>query len=483
MVVSLTLVRLYFSCLRRIPIGYWDIVESPPYAFGGAEYVDLAIKWAAAQGITVSIDLHGAPGSQNGADHSGQSGAVNWHKNPENIKLTVKVLGMISERWGKPPAVWGIEMLNEPGKHGTDVIPHDIFTRFYRDGYAAIQQHSPTVHIVMNSFVGPHEWISSVLPEPQYRNVVLDLHFYTAWSGFTQEQQFYSQAEAWGRELRTLTPYYPVVVGEMSLATGGGFQNYSSEKRQLFADLSMKSFVENAYGFVFWSYKLRGKTEDWAFKDAFNYVKDYYLPASVEYCGCNSCTQAVWDKIVTDSAGSFSCGSRITWLRIQGSSEAAACQKVASEFPAVCLCDSLSCTAGPPTPTPPTPTSYCGSNACTQAVWDKIVTDSAGSFSCGSRITWLQDNQCHSEASACDIIASEFPAECLCGSSSMSTVKPTTDQPTTDEPATNEPTTSTPTTTKPTTPKPSFRPTTRKPWFRPTTRKPTSKPTTRKPVV
>ena len=399
MVVSLTLVRLYFSCLRRIPIGYWDIVESPPYAFGGAEYVDLAIKWAAAQGITVSIDLHGAPGSQNGADHSGQSGAVNWHKNPENIKLTVKVLGMISERWGKNPAVWGIEMLNEPGKHGTDVIPHDILTRFYRDGYAAIQQHSPTVHIVMNSFVGPHEWISSVLPEPQYRNVVLDLHFYTAWSGFTQEQQFYSQAEAWGRELRTLTPYYPVVVGEMSLATGGGFQNYSSEKRQLFADLSMKSFVENAYGFVFWSYKLRGKTEDWAFKDAFNYVKDYYLPASVEYCGCNSCTQAVWDK---------------------------------------------------------------------------IVTDSAGSFSCGSRITWLQDNQCHSEASACDIIASEFPAECLCGSSSMSTVKPTTDQPTTDEPATNEPTTSTPTTTKPTTPKPSFRP---------TTRKPPSKPTTRKPVV
>jgi len=382
-------------------------------------------------------------------------------------------------------------MLNEPGKWGNP-IPRDILTQFYRDGYAAIRQHSPTVHIVMNSFVGPHEWIKDVLPEPQYRNVVLDLHFYTVWSGFTQEQQYYSQAEAWGRELRTLTPYYPVVVGEMSLATGGGFQNYSSEKRQLFADLSMKSFVENAYGFVFWSYKLRGETEDWAFKDAFNYVKDYYLPASVEYCGCNSCTQAVWDKIVTDSAGSFSCGSRITWLRIQGSSEAAACHKVASEFPAVCLCDSLSCTAGPPTPTPPTPTSYCGSNACTQAVWDKIVTDSAGSFSCGSRITWLQDNQCHSEATACDIIASEFPAECPCGSSSMSTVEPTTDQPTTDEPATNEPTTSTPTTTKPTTPKPSFRPTTRKPSFRPTTRKPsfrpttrkpTSKPTTRKPVV
>jgi glucan 1,3-beta-glucosidase len=205
----------------------------------------------------VSIDLHGAPGSQNGADHSGQAGQINWDKNPENIKLTVKVLGMISERWGKNPAVWGIEMLNEPGSYVPWYpINHEILTRFYRDGYAAIRQHSPTVHVVMNSFVVPHEWIWSVLPEPQYRNVVLDLHFYTPWSGYTQEQQYYNAAADWGKTIRALTPYYPVVVGEWSLATGRGFP---PENTQLFADASMKSFVENAYGFVFWSYKLRGK--------------------------------------------------------------------------------------------------------------------------------------------------------------------------------------------------------------------------------
>ena len=135
-------------------------MESPPYAFGGAEYIDMAIKWAAARGMTVSIDLHGAPGSQNGKDHSGQRGVTNWHLNSENIKLTVKVLGMISERWGKNPAVWGIEMLNEPGSN----ITHEILTQYYRDGYAAIQQHSPTVHVVMNSLHGPHEWIKTCFP-------------------------------------------------------------------------------------------------------------------------------------------------------------------------------------------------------------------------------------------------------------------------------------------------------------------------------
>ncbi len=315
-------------------------MESPPYAFGGAEYIDMAIKWAAARGITVSIDLHGAPGSQNGEQHSGQGGVYNWHLNPENIKLTVKVLGMISERWGENPAVWGIEMLNEPGKWGNP-IPRDILTQFYRDGYAAIRQHSPTVHIVMNSFVGPHEWIKDVLPEPQYRNVVLDLHLYAAFS----DGHYNDMADNWGKEIRALTPYYPVIVGEMSLGVNfANFGNLSPQDRQIFADKSMTSFVENAYGFMFWSYKLRGKNEAWAFKDAFNYVKDYYLPDSpppptpTSYCGCNSCTQTVWDRVVTGAGGSHSCGSRITWLLDNEClSEATACEKVASEFPAECL--------------------------------------------------------------------------------------------------------------------------------------------------
>jgi glucan 1,3-beta-glucosidase len=318
----------------------------------------LAIKWAAANGITVSIDSHGAPGSQNGANHSGQEGKINWDKNPENIKLTVKVLGMISESWGKNPTVWGIKMLNEPGSYGAEgPIDRELLTGFYHDGYAAIRQHLPTVHVVMNSFVTPNKWIWSVLPKPQYRNVVLNLHFHTPWSGYTQEQQYYNTAADWGKAIRALTLYYPVVVGEWSLATGRGFP---PKNTQLFADASMKLFVENAFGFVFWSYKLREKNEAWAFKDAFNYVKKHYLPASVKYYGCNSCTQAVWDTIATDVTGSYSCGARISWLQTQGFGEAATCQKVASEFPAVCLCDSKSCTTGSPAPTPPVPTSYCG---------------------------------------------------------------------------------------------------------------------------
>ena len=74
---------------------------------------------------------------------------------------------------------------------------------------------------------------------------------------------------------------------------------------------------------------------------------------TITYCRCNSCTQAVWDTMVTDAGGSHSCGARILWLQsAQGYSEASACQKVESEFPSLCLCGSMSCATQGPTQLP-----------------------------------------------------------------------------------------------------------------------------------
>ena len=253
----------------RLPMGYWDMIDSPPYVFGGAKYIDRAVQWAAAYNMTVLIDLHGAPGSQNGQDHSGHSGEINWDE-PENVALTVVVLGMMAQRWASIENVWGFELLNEPGYD----LSHELLTQFYRDGYAAIRKYSDDAHVVMNSLYGPHDWTASVLPEPEYRNAVLDLHLYTVWSGFTTAEQHYAQASSWGEEIRALTPYYPVIVGEMSLATG--LEGYTEAQRQEFADDEMISFRDNAFGYVFWSDKLQYKSEDWSFVDAAFYIQQYY---------------------------------------------------------------------------------------------------------------------------------------------------------------------------------------------------------------
>jgi len=64
----------------RIPIGYWayDVSGGETYIQGQANYLDHAIGWARNHGLKVLIDLHGAPGSQNGFDNSGRRGDELW---------------------------------------------------------------------------------------------------------------------------------------------------------------------------------------------------------------------------------------------------------------------------------------------------------------------------------------------------------------------------------------------------------------------
>jgi glucan 1,3-beta-glucosidase len=54
----------------RIPIGYWSLNKLPsePYAVGAYPYFKKAVGWCQKYGLKVIIDLHGAPGSQNGFD-------------------------------------------------------------------------------------------------------------------------------------------------------------------------------------------------------------------------------------------------------------------------------------------------------------------------------------------------------------------------------------------------------------------------------
>lgn len=62
--------HLHSSSLNhvRIPIGYWAFEVGPgePYISGQLPYLQKAVGWARSHGLKVIVDLHGAPGSQNG---------------------------------------------------------------------------------------------------------------------------------------------------------------------------------------------------------------------------------------------------------------------------------------------------------------------------------------------------------------------------------------------------------------------------------
>ena len=109
----------------RLPIGYWNLgplyCQGTPFEPVADVYTNSwsrvvrAINWAGEAGIGVLVDLHGAPGSQNGQAHSGISdGQVNFFNNPTNQDATIRTLTFLGQQLAAVTNIVGIEILNEP---------------------------------------------------------------------------------------------------------------------------------------------------------------------------------------------------------------------------------------------------------------------------------------------------------------------------------------------------------------------------------
>lgn len=109
----------------RLPIGYWSLgpnfCQNTPYAPVADVYqnswsrIIRTINLAGSVGIGVLVDLHGAPGSQNGQQHSGISdGVTNLFDSPQYINQTITVLTYLMRNLAWVTNVVGIQVLNEP---------------------------------------------------------------------------------------------------------------------------------------------------------------------------------------------------------------------------------------------------------------------------------------------------------------------------------------------------------------------------------
>ncbi|KFX88558.1 hypothetical protein O988_08975, partial [Pseudogymnoascus sp. VKM F-3808] len=107
----------------RIPFSYWAVktYAGDPYVPGISwRYLLRGIEWARKHGLRVKLDLHGAPGSQNGWNHSGKQGTVDWLAGPEgpaNAQRTLDILAQLAEffsqdRYKDIIAFFGL--INEP---------------------------------------------------------------------------------------------------------------------------------------------------------------------------------------------------------------------------------------------------------------------------------------------------------------------------------------------------------------------------------
>lgn len=168
----------------RIPVGWWIAFDpNPPAPFigGSLEALDNAFSWAQAYNIKCIIDLHAAPGSQNGMEHSAsRDGTTGW-PSPDNISQTLNVIEFLTSRYAKHPSLLGIELLNEPL---VATVPLDVLVSFYNQGYQIVRKYSSTAYVIFCQRIGNADPLELYQADLGSINTVVDLHYYNMFDSF-----------------------------------------------------------------------------------------------------------------------------------------------------------------------------------------------------------------------------------------------------------------------------------------------------------
>ncbi len=252
----------------RLPVGYWVLEDASPFV-SAREHLGQALQWAARHGLAVIVDLHAAPGSQNGWGHSGREGELGWHTSQTNIARTLDAVEAIAQFCKPHPCVTGIELLNEPRWD----VPMPILRAYYEEGARRVRKHMSAERcaVIIHDGFRPFDW-EGFMQGPSHASVVLDTHIYQC---YTEEDRKTDGAghvrRALGRpdEFAKMRRAFPIIVGEWSVALDGkSLEGLSGFARQTatraYGQAQLFSYEQTA-GWFYWSYKLEPKW-DWNFR-------------------------------------------------------------------------------------------------------------------------------------------------------------------------------------------------------------------------
>lgn len=256
--------------LVRVPVGYWLFREDPPYV-SGIETLDNCVRWCEVYGIKILIDLHAVPGSQNGHDHSGRVGPIDFWR-AGNQDDAIETLKTIATRYSNSPALWGIQLLNEPE---VGLRPWRL-RRWYRQAYDAIDTLLPDhVRIVFSDGYRPRLLSGALHSRPR---AVMDIHHYqfatqyVRWSRLSMK--WYQRRLRRRQRLMTrLSRAQPIMIGEWSAVLGRELlqaeniqdQEYKHTLLPWHVDAQTNIFHQ-AIALCYWSYKTEQADDPWNFR-------------------------------------------------------------------------------------------------------------------------------------------------------------------------------------------------------------------------
>ncbi|KAJ7662453.1 glycoside hydrolase superfamily [Mycena rosella] len=191
----------------RVPIPFWAVstwsdvgtdgngAVAEPFLEGVCwKYIVRLLGWARKYGIRVNLDLHTAPGSQNGYNHSGKLGQINFLNGimgVANAQRLLDYIRIIAEFIAQPEYRDVVQMFGLVNEARMAVIGRPQLTAFYLQAHNLIR--SITGYGAGNGpYISVHDGFLGLTPFadflPGSDRIILDTHPYFAFSGSPDNQ-------------------------------------------------------------------------------------------------------------------------------------------------------------------------------------------------------------------------------------------------------------------------------------------------------
>ena len=230
----------------RLPFTYMNLCDDNGNLKSNAfDRLDWFVQNCSQRGMYVILDMHGAFGSQNGMDHSGEiNDGKQLYYNQSNKDKTLNLWKKIAEHFKGNPAVAAYDILNEPGIKAA--ATYSLHWDFYNEIYNTIRSKDSNHIIIMESC-----WDADNLPRPSqygWTNEAYEYHYYP-WSAQNSSDAQKSYFSSKVSDIANHNYGVPTFVGEFTC-----FEQAEGWKA------AMSTFNSQGWHWTTWSYKVTGNS-------------------------------------------------------------------------------------------------------------------------------------------------------------------------------------------------------------------------------
>ena len=233
------------------------------------ERLDFALEMCRKYGLYLILDMHGAVGSQNGSDHSGDTSRTNLYAGTElgeaYREKTAELWALVAEHFAGESNVAGYDLLNEPTR-ASGATQWD----YYDVLYDAVREADPDHMIFIEA-----TWEPNNLPSPEdygWENVVYEYHHYNWDYNDQSNKSFYTFKKLLGN-----THKVPSLIGEFNAWGDSRRSTGKRDQTDLEANAGVLEFYNGeGWHWTTWTYKVVGTLRDsnWGLFNASTLLKD-----------------------------------------------------------------------------------------------------------------------------------------------------------------------------------------------------------------